>query len=263
MAAVLSDPHVPLGTQLFPWPVGFCSGSVWEGVEVQTLYSKWTRTSALVEVLTGLFTADSQKTTGQCVLQLRLPDPLRSKIRTLSSSAQTWVQIDVMTTKNCGQLPVRWVFKLFGKAADIPLVGALQVGVATQTVNSPDSGLKEFYEVVLVVLVLHPVDRGDDEFWDDPTLWTRSETDHRPHITSQTLNPRPRSYPGLTDPEPQNQSRAHRLSPKFTEPIFSLTHHRTVLVPDIKEANTAHDPIITRRLYSDILFTKCKIRLVI
>lgn len=59
----------------------------------------------------------------------------------------------------------------------------LQVGVAAhaQTGNSPDSRLEEFYEVVLVVLVLHPVDRGDDELWDDPTLRTRSETE-RPSL---------------------------------------------------------------------------------
>lgn len=36
-----------------------------------------------------------------------------------------------------------------------------------------DARLEEFYEVVLVVLVLHPVHRGDDKLRDDSTLRTR------------------------------------------------------------------------------------------
>lgn len=60
-ASVDSDPDVPLGAQLFPRSVGFCSGSVWEGVKVQTLASKWTRAATLIEVLTGLLTADTHR----------------------------------------------------------------------------------------------------------------------------------------------------------------------------------------------------------
>lgn len=63
MAAVVSDPDVPLGAQLFPRPVGFCSPSVWEGVKIQTLPSERTRTPTLIEVLTGLLTAETQITT--------------------------------------------------------------------------------------------------------------------------------------------------------------------------------------------------------
>ncbi len=56
---MVSDPDVPLGAQLFPRPVGFCSASVWEGVKIQTLASERTRTPTLIEVLTGLLTAET------------------------------------------------------------------------------------------------------------------------------------------------------------------------------------------------------------
>ena len=58
--AVDSDPDVSLRAQLFPWPVGFCSGSIWEGVKIQTFPSEWTRTATLIKVLTGLLTAETE-----------------------------------------------------------------------------------------------------------------------------------------------------------------------------------------------------------
>lgn len=58
--AVGSDPDVSLGAQLFPRPVGFCSGSIWEGVKIQTFPSEWTRAATLIEVLTGLLTAETE-----------------------------------------------------------------------------------------------------------------------------------------------------------------------------------------------------------
>lgn len=61
-AAVLSDPNVSLGAQLLTGPVRFWLRSVWEGVKIQTLSSKRTGATALIEVLTGLLAADTRNT---------------------------------------------------------------------------------------------------------------------------------------------------------------------------------------------------------
>lgn len=60
-----THPHAALGAELLPGPVWFWSGSVREGVQVQTLGSEGTGASTLVEVLTGLLTAGHRKTSEQ------------------------------------------------------------------------------------------------------------------------------------------------------------------------------------------------------
>lgn len=57
-----THPDAALGAELLPGPVWFWSGSVWKGVQVQTLGSKRTRAPTLVEVLTGLLTAGNKRT---------------------------------------------------------------------------------------------------------------------------------------------------------------------------------------------------------
>lgn len=56
-----SDPDISLRTKLLPGLVGFSSSSIWEGMKIQTLPSKRTRTTTLIEVLTGLLTVKTHR----------------------------------------------------------------------------------------------------------------------------------------------------------------------------------------------------------
>lgn len=69
------------------------------------------------------------------------------------------------------------------------LIGWKEMGMS-QTGISPDARLEEVYEMLLVILILHPVNGGNDELRDDPALWTRSEAEKEALIP-----PRPQKGP--------------------------------------------------------------------
>lgn len=54
---VCAYPDAALSAELFAWFVGFCPCPIGVGVHVETLSSKWTRSSTLIKVFTRLLTA--------------------------------------------------------------------------------------------------------------------------------------------------------------------------------------------------------------